>query len=123
MTATFAAATTTTVVDSPAWAWQELRGEVIGSAEAEFYDAYQTEIDRAAIETLSSALRQHWTDRGYTEVIELPADDFGAWAEVTGLLGEDDYFAAWDAAIGEVEFSELIDIAGRYREYLAEYDD
>lgn len=131
MTATLTAPSTTatTIIDSPAWVWIEHQGEVLDSFDMEFYDAYSSEIDVAAHQALSSALRQVWKARGYDEVAEVPAHTFGELLEdETDLPGlavadEGDYFTAWEAAIGEIEFTELVEAAGRYREYLASRDD
>lgn len=131
MTATLTAPTTTvtTIIDSPEWAWTEYRSEVIGSYDVELYDAYSSEIDVAAYQALSSALRQVWKTRGYGDVAEVPAHTFGELleddSELPGLTvaDEDSYFTAWEAAIEEIEFTDLVESAGRYREYLASRDD
>lgn len=129
MTTALDTPTTTTVVDSPAWAWHEYRGEVIDHHDTEFYDAYSTEIDVVAYQALSSALLQFWKAHGYSDVAEIPASTFGEVLEhdtdLPGLTlaNEYSYFTAWETAIREIEFPDLVEAAGRYHEYLASRDD
>lgn len=125
MTATLTAPTTaTTIIDSPEWAWIECAADILDRTDAEFYDLYRPEIDAVAHRALSHALAHAWAERGYIEVTEVPAQTFGdlldaaAHDPLSGMVAdEQDYFAAWEAAIADLDFAALVEAAQLHAEY------
>jgi hypothetical protein len=133
MTATLTRPTTmvpaTAVVDSPEWIWTEwiwteCAGDIVPRGDAGFVGDYDGGLAAAAVRMIAAILSTVWAERGYTEVVAVPASVFGSLDGAEDLAGlampaEKEYLAVWAEVMDEIDFMDVVEAADLVAEYRA----